>query len=121
VGRGGDLGWVREDQLVPALRNASTTLSENAISEPVRSPEAWHIVKLLGTKPLSVLPLDQVREQLVQALRQTMAQQLARAYVDDMLRQEPSSSTRSIWLIRSARHADAGNPLVLFPPTPCAR
>jgi peptidylprolyl isomerase len=89
VGRGGDLGWVREDQLVPALRDVVTTLSENAISEPVRSPEAWHIVKLLGTKPASVLPLDQVRDTLVQALRQTMAQQLARAYVDEMLRKEP--------------------------------
>jgi peptidylprolyl isomerase len=89
VGRGGDLDWVREDQLVPALRDVVTTLSENAISEPVRSPEAWHIVKLLGTKPPSVLPLDQVRDSLVQALRQTMAQQLARAYVDDLLRKEP--------------------------------
>jgi hypothetical protein len=36
-----------------------------------------------------VLPLDQVRDSLVQALRQTMAQQLARAYVDDLLRKEP--------------------------------
>jgi peptidylprolyl isomerase len=89
VGRGGDLGWVREDQLVPALRDAVMAMSENAISEPVRSPEAWHIVKLLGTKPASVQPLDQVRDSLVQALRQSMSQQLARAYVAEMLRKEP--------------------------------
>ena len=77
------------DGAAAALRDIVTTLSENAISEPVRSPEAWHIVKLLGTKPPSVRLLDQVRDSLVQALRQTMAQQLARAYVDEMLPKEP--------------------------------
>jgi peptidylprolyl isomerase len=89
AGRGGDLGWVQADHLVPALRDVVTKLPENAISEPVRSAEAWHVVKLLGTKPPSVLSLDQVRDALVQALRQNAAQQAARAYVDDMLRKEP--------------------------------
>ena len=89
AGRGGDLGWLRADQLVPALRDVVAKLPENAISEPVRSAEAWHVVKLLGTKPPSVLPLDQVRDALVQALRQNGAQQAARAYVEDLLRKEP--------------------------------
>jgi parvulin-like peptidyl-prolyl isomerase len=89
VGRGGDLGWLPEDQFVPALRNVVSRLSENAISEPVRSPEAWHIVKLLGTKPPSVPALDQVRDTLIQALRQARAQQAARAYVQNLLGKEP--------------------------------
>lgn len=87
--QGGDLGWVQADQLVPALRDVVTKLPENAISEPLRSAEAWHVVKLLGTKPPSVLPLDQVRDALVQALRQNATQQAARAYVEDLLRKEP--------------------------------
>jgi peptidylprolyl isomerase len=89
AGQGGDLGWVREDQLVAALRDVVTKLPENAISEPVRSAEAWHVVKLLGTRPPSVLPLDQVRDALVQGLRQNRAQQFARAYVEELLRKEP--------------------------------
>lgn len=87
--RGGDLGWVREDQLVPAVREAVGGLADNAISEPVRSAEAWHVVKMLGVRAPSVLPIEQVRDSLAQALRQARAQQLARAYVDDLLRKEP--------------------------------
>jgi peptidylprolyl isomerase len=89
AGQGGDLGWVREDQLAAALREVVTKLPDNAISEPVRSAEAWHVVKLLGTRPPSVLPLEQVRDALVLALRQTRAQQGARAYVEELLRKQP--------------------------------
>jgi peptidylprolyl isomerase len=80
---------VREDQLAAALREVVTKLPDNAISEPVRSAEAWHVVKLLGTRPPSVLPLEQVRDALVLALRQTRAQQGARAYVEELLRKQP--------------------------------
>jgi peptidylprolyl isomerase len=89
AGQGGDLGWVRQDQLVAALRDVVTKLPENAISEPVRSAEVWHVIKLLGTRPPSVLPLEQVRDALVQGLRQNRAQQFARAYVEELLRKEP--------------------------------
>jgi peptidylprolyl isomerase len=89
AGRDGDLGWLRADQFVPALRDVVTKLAENAISEPVRSAEAWHVVKLLATMPPSVLPLEQVRDALVLALRQTRAQQAAGAYVDELLRKQP--------------------------------
>ena len=89
AGQGGDLGWLRADQFVPPLRDVITKLPENAVSEPVRSADAWHIVKLLGTKPPSVLPLEQVRDALVQALRQARAQQAASAYVEELLRKQP--------------------------------
>jgi peptidylprolyl isomerase len=86
---GGDLGWVREDQLVPAVKDAVAGLAENAVSDPVRSPEAWHVLKLLGTRPAGPAALADVKDGLVQGLRQARAQQLTRAYVDDLLRQEP--------------------------------
>ncbi len=88
--RGGDLGWVREDQIVPAVRDAVRTMAENAISEPVRSAEAWHVIKLLGTRPPSFLPLDQVKESLITALRQARTQQATKSYVEEMLRKEPA-------------------------------
>ncbi|MGE0222095.1 MAG: peptidylprolyl isomerase [Acetobacteraceae bacterium] len=87
--RGGDLGWVREDQLVPPIRSTVAAMQDNAVSEPIRSGESWHIVKLLGTRPPGTLPLEQVKPMLEQAVRQARAQQAARAYVDNLLRQEP--------------------------------
>ena len=89
VERGGDLGWVREDLLIPPIRTAVASMTDNAISEPIRSQDSWHLVKLIGTKPPGILPLDQVRPALEQAVRQARAQQVARADIDEQLRREP--------------------------------
>ena len=87
--RGGDLGWLREDQLVPAVKDAVAGMSENSVSEPVRTPEGWHILKLTGVRAASVAPLADVSDNIAQALRQQRAQQNARAFIDEMLRKEP--------------------------------
>jgi parvulin-like peptidyl-prolyl isomerase len=42
--KGGDLGWLREDQLIPAVRTAAAGLQEGAVSEPVRAPDGWHVL-----------------------------------------------------------------------------
>ena len=87
--RGGELGWVREDQLVPAVKEAVTALAEGAVSEPVRTASGWHVVKLLGIRPPATAALADVHDQLVQALRASRQQEAARLYVDDLLRREP--------------------------------
>ena len=87
--RGGEIAWTREDLLVPAIRDAVAGLAEGGISEPVRTADAWHILKLLGARSASPAPLAEVHDQLVQALRQQRTQQLARAALDDSLRKDP--------------------------------
>ncbi len=87
--RGGDLGWLREDQLVPAVREAVASLKDGAISEPVHTPDGWHLLKLIGTRPAGIAPLADVRDNIIQAMRQSRAQAAARSYVDAMLRKEP--------------------------------
>jgi PPIC-type PPIASE domain len=84
--KGGDLGWLREDQILKPVRDVLAGLQENAISEPVRGPDSYHIVKLLGTKPQSIAPLEQVKAQLVAALRQARAQQETNAYLEALLK-----------------------------------
>jgi peptidylprolyl isomerase len=87
--RGGDQGWVREDQLVAPVKDALAGLPDNGTTDALRLPDGFHIIRLLGTKPAGPAPLADVRPQLVQALRQARAQQAVRAYVDEMLRKEP--------------------------------
>lgn len=88
--RGGDLGWVREDQIVPPIRDAVKGLAENAVSEPIRSADAYHVVKVLGTRPPTTMTLDQVKDNLVGVLRQAKAQQATKAYLEELLRKEPA-------------------------------
>lgn len=68
--RGGDLGWLREDQIRPEIRVQVFGLSTNAISEPVKLEDGWHILKLLETKPAYTRPLTEVRDLLAQRLRE---------------------------------------------------
>jgi peptidylprolyl isomerase len=86
---GGDLGWVREDRLVPAVRSAVAGLPEGGLSDPIRAPDGWHLVRLLGTRAAGPAPLSAVRDALIRALRQQKQQDNARAYVNDLLKQNP--------------------------------
>ncbi|MGE0417925.1 MAG: peptidylprolyl isomerase [Acetobacteraceae bacterium] len=87
--KGGDLGWVREDQLIPPIRAALVNMKDGQIGDPIRSGDSWHIVKLIGTKPPTPMTLDQAREGLVKALRQARGQAAARAYIQSLLQSEP--------------------------------
>ncbi len=86
---GSDLGWVREDQLIPSLKDPLAGLAVNGTVDPIRLPDGFHIVRLLGTKPAGPAPIADVKPQLVQVLRQARAQQAVRGHIDDMLRKEP--------------------------------
>lgn len=87
--KGGDLGWLREDELLPSLREPVAALPENGVSEAVRLADGFHILRLSGTKPAAPAALADVKPQIVQALRQARAQQALRAYIDAMLRDQP--------------------------------
>ncbi len=49
---GGDLGWVAETQIRPEIRTPVMGLGKNALSEPIRLDDGWHIIKLVDTKAL---------------------------------------------------------------------
>ena len=87
--KGGDLGWIREDQLLPVVKDAVSGLQEGGVSEPVRTADGWHMFKLAAIRPPAPLPLTEVRDQLVQAMRQERSQQLTKAALDEQLRRDP--------------------------------
>ncbi len=86
---GGEVGWLREPDMQPPVREAMANVQEGGISQPVRIQDGWHIVKLLGVKPAGPVPLAEARPQIVQALRQARTQRLMRAYVEDMIKAQP--------------------------------
>ncbi|HET9019527.1 MAG TPA: peptidylprolyl isomerase [Acetobacteraceae bacterium] len=87
--KGGDLGWMQENILLPDLRHALTGLATNAVTEPVRTPDGWHVLKVLGVKAPAVATLAEAHDTLVRAMRQERTLQLQRQFVMDMMRQEP--------------------------------
>lgn len=87
--KGGDVGWLAENVLVPELRHALSGLSVGAISQPVRTGDGWHIFKVLAIRPSGIATLPEARETLVRALRQERLVQMQREYITRMLQSEP--------------------------------
>lgn len=88
---GGDLGWVAENQIRPEIRTQVMSLAKNAVSEPLRLDDGWHILKLVDTKASYTRTLPEVRDQLAQQMRAERAAALRRTYLAELLKQNPSA------------------------------
>lgn len=71
---GGDLGWLRPGQTVPAFEEAMRELSVNQVSEPVRSQFGYHIIEVLERRQQDVTQEAQ-REEVRRAIFQRRANQ----------------------------------------------
>jgi parvulin-like peptidyl-prolyl isomerase len=80
--KGGDLGWLPENQIQPAILGAVTALPEKGVSEPVHAAGGWHILMLLGAK---LAEFAQVRDQLATILRDSKLNQNEQAYSEKLL------------------------------------
>lgn len=52
---GGDLGWVRPKQLVPAFEQAMNALEPKQLSEPVATPFGLHLIQVLERRQQTVV------------------------------------------------------------------
>jgi peptidyl-prolyl cis-trans isomerase D len=59
-----DLGWVKRDEMLPALADAAFALKDGEISKPVESPLGWHIFKATGVETGGTKPFEEVRAQI---------------------------------------------------------
>jgi peptidylprolyl isomerase len=87
--KGGDLGWVAPDQMVPEVRAIVPELKKGEVSKPVKTSSGWHIVKVVDIKPRSLRPMAEVREYIVRNLRIRKAQENEQKYLDDLIARTP--------------------------------
>jgi peptidylprolyl isomerase len=84
-----DLGWVPDNRLQPAARDAVAGLPEGQVSAPVCSKAGCALLKLIATRPAGPAPLAEVRDGLVRLLRQQKERQGEQAYANTLLAREP--------------------------------
>lgn len=84
-----DLGWLQETQIRQEIRTQVAGLAKNAVTDPVKLDDGWHILKLLDTKAAYTRTLPEVRDQLVQQMRAERSGMLRRAYLGELQRQHP--------------------------------
>lgn len=80
--KGGDLGWVRADQLVPGFANVMTTLPRNTLSEVSESRFGFHLIEVLETRDADIS-----EEQLKNRARRILTERKFSQELDSWLRQ----------------------------------
>jgi peptidyl-prolyl cis-trans isomerase C len=79
--RGGDLGWMGADDLVPEFAKAMQTLKPGQLLEtPVKTQFGWHIIRLEGVRTFKFPEFSAVQE----SLHEQMAQQQVKRIVDQL-------------------------------------
>jgi peptidyl-prolyl cis-trans isomerase C len=67
---GGNLDWFDLSRMVPEFSTALMVLSEGDVSQPVKTEFGWHVIKLNKTREAKIPELKEVKNQLIQNLRQ---------------------------------------------------
>ncbi|MEO5333924.1 MAG: peptidylprolyl isomerase [Magnetococcus sp. YQC-5] len=82
--KGGDMGWVPINQLIPELVPVIASMQTNEISSPVQSGGGWHLFKLLEMEKGETLPLSAVKYTLIQALRRQAMQKKEQEFLQQV-------------------------------------
>jgi peptidylprolyl isomerase len=86
---GGEIGWLAEDSIQPAIRKAIAGLPKDAVAGPVELGDGFYFVKILETREPRTATLDEVKDQLAAALRQERAALNRQAYLERLQAKSP--------------------------------
>jgi parvulin-like peptidyl-prolyl isomerase len=83
-GNGGDTGFFNRGTMVPPFERVAFSLEPGEVSEPVDTVFGVHILKLEERQEPRLLPLDEVREQLRDYVREEKMEAAVDAKVDEL-------------------------------------
>ncbi|ROR03306.1 SurA N-terminal domain-containing protein [Desulfosoma caldarium] len=74
---GGDLGWFTKDQMIPNFAEAAFALNPGEVSDLVRTPYGFHIIKVEEVRPEETVPLEKAKAQIELNLKREKARDVA--------------------------------------------
>lgn len=82
--KGGELGWFRKGQMVPAFENYAFSGPIGKISPPIKSPFGYHIIQVEERKPAQKATLASVHDQIAMQLRQQQEAPLIPSFLQNL-------------------------------------
>lgn len=87
--RGGEIGWLTEDQIQPEIRAKLPDLTKGSITGPVKLQDGWHILKLLDLREPRAPALDEIRDSFVTQLRADRSRIKRQEYLAGLVKDHP--------------------------------
>jgi len=75
--KGGDLGYFTREDMVKPFSDSAFSLEKGEISDLVRTRFGLHIIKVEDIKEESIQPLAQVKESVIQSVKEEQAREIA--------------------------------------------
>lgn len=84
AGKGGDMGYIADNQLAPEVLAAVRALKPGDVVGPVKTAQGLHFFKLLDRKAGAPLTLAEAHDRLAAALRQRRGNELGQSYLAEL-------------------------------------
>ncbi|MEW5912618.1 MAG: peptidyl-prolyl cis-trans isomerase [Thermodesulfobacteriota bacterium] len=91
LGEGDRPAWLSRGHMPPALENKVFALKPGQLAGPLPSPYGFHVVRVMGKRPATVLTLEQATSRIRRDLAVQRKEALAAAWLEEML------SKASVW------------------------
>jgi peptidyl-prolyl cis-trans isomerase C len=82
--KGGDLGVLSREQMLPDFAKAAFALKPNEVSAPVKTPFGFHLIKLVERKKGQPLTFEQVKGQLQRRMLEEKQAERFQAWIKDL-------------------------------------
>jgi peptidyl-prolyl cis-trans isomerase C len=82
--KGGDLGYLGREQMLPDFARAAFALKPNEVSDVVKTPFGFHLIKLVDRKKGEPLAFDQVKGQLQRRLTDERQSQRFQTWIKEL-------------------------------------
>ena len=83
--KGGDLGYFTREDMVKPFSDSAFSLEKGEISDLVRTRFGLHIIKIEDIKVESIKPLVEVKESVIQSVKQEQAREIARQRAESFI------------------------------------
>lgn len=84
---GGDIGYFPRGEYDPNFEKVSFDLPVDEVSDVVETYQGYHIVKVTDHQKEEIIPFDEIKEKLIEALSYRKKEEFTRKYIESLIKE----------------------------------